>query len=964
MSIHSKAIQIDANLGNNIKQIDTELRNDNEPRTPVPSQTIQISTEHGKDTEPNLLTPLPVQIGTELGTRMELANPIPSLPTKIAEEIRKEMGLDNDDEHYNAVLPRSPESQLFQLINGVADLDLRSALESGLSQLLDQHANDYYILEEERLKWIEDKQELEEALADLTKRYEKAVRELNFFTTKSSELAAKGVQKRKSRKALRKSSNPDTQATESRITSLYLDQDPDAIPPWSQTDGNTSPKLFHHHARVQQGSTPIEERQDLVSSTATLHDGSLVTLKRRKSSGTTVSSSVLDTVAEERRKDASDDEEHRFIHRMAPDGRTLYLRDDVEHADEGTRLDRSPQKATTSSYRHQSSIKSRPMVATSAANQLGTPLTGTMHRHEFSTLSTNEYASEGELPSNGKDVYAHMNVSVEAKSAEEQSASLSSDIPPTEIVIVRPSFDRSPLETLSFTQQEAVASEQPPMHAETFSMRSSRDGSFNRSSVPLQQQNDGINEQASALTSISNRQQENTNFKTEIPSSKSSNSQPISVVDDSDNYLQQILSRPSLEIDQLLSATFSSDTNTLRPSLGVEVGDTPSTTSSRRASTIETTGSAELALFEQKVRPSQMEPGVSSPTPRKSMSSSRLSFDSDQESGTLGVPQRRRHKEIASMICLDKMPTDLKPSHRKNSGTAMSTPAMIPGLELAEFLQRRNESLKFGAADSGSMWSMFKVPDEHTIQKIVSNYLRRGGNPNVAKPTPNEGKILYGYGMLHSCIVNESIKCLTLLLQAGANPNAISLCSVDDDGVSPVYMAIKNGFMDGLQALVQYKADFAIARGPKQRTALIAAAECGDMRMLRYVIEMTEDVLVNVSDSQGVSALHWVCQNGGPDGVRLLAGEHGANIEVADSAGETCFHYAVKKGKFDVVKVLVEEFRADPNICVNKKVGTPVDAAKKAGHKKIEEYLRSAGGHPYKEWLKLTSKGKGGLLKF
>ena len=45
---------------------------------------------------------------------------------------------------------------------------------------------------------------------------------------------------------------------------------------------------------------------------------------------------------------------------------------------------------------------------------------------------------------------------------------------------------------------------------------------------------------------------------------------------------------------------------------------------------------------------------------------------------------------------------------------------------------------------SGAMWSMLKVPDEHTIQKVVSNYLRRGGNPNVAKPTSNEGKLLYG----------------------------------------------------------------------------------------------------------------------------------------------------------------------------------------------------------------------------
>ncbi|RUS22734.1 hypothetical protein BC937DRAFT_87478 [Endogone sp. FLAS-F59071] len=988
-----QSMQIDAELIGEPEWIDKELENPSEPSTPIPSQPVHIIAELGNDTEATVLTPLPVQIGVELRTDKELTNPVPSAPAKIDDEIRKEMGLDNDDEHYNTsrsslVLPKSPESQLIQLINTVVDLRLRSSLETSLSQLLDQHANDYYILEEERLKWIEDKQDLEEALADLTKRYEKAVRELNFFTTKSSELAAKGVQKRKSRKSSsssRNNSSSDNQTFESRTSVVYTDQDPESIPPWRQSDGNISSKTSSFNEKLQRNSVFDEERQDKGSSSVS-NNGPLPILHRRESSAVTTLSSTFNKVAEERRKYANDDKvEAESVHTTIVEDRVFSPDNEAENFGENTGGARNFRQARPNSRRSQSSTKSRTLSVASTSNRPGTFSIKGLQEDGFPSTPPNEHASGGResvisiANDNVSAVASTVGLRTDPKPGSIQEESVGSS-PPAEIVIVRPSFDSSPLEV-------AVVEQASPHthHTETNSEQFSRDGSLKRNSMPLQSNIDSgekgiIN---AVLSSTDNHRQESPENGNGIKASHSSDDGSISLVDSSDNYLQHILSRPSVELEQLLSSTYESNANPLRPSLSAEPVENPSPSSSRRASTIETNGTAESTLAEQEAlslslvnqdnkspQPKSSDVGsngrATSPIPRESISSSRLSFDSDQEVGSLDVSRRRRHKEIGSMMSLDKIPSDLKPP-RKNSGTSMSAPAMIPGLEESVFLQRRNEPLKFGSADSGSLWSMFKVPDEHTVQKVVSNYLRRGGNPNVAKPTPNDGKILFGYSMLHACIVNESIKCLTLLLQAGANPDAMSICSAEDDRASPVYLAVKNCFMDGLHVLVQYKADFVVAQGPRQRTVLMAAAESGDIRMLRYVIEMTEGTLINVSDRQGVSALHLVCSSGVVDGLRLLAGEHRANIEQADSGGETCFHYAVRKAKFDIIKTLVEEFRADPNICLNKKTGTPVDTARKAGYKKIEEYLRSTGGHPYKEWLRLHSKGRegrGGLLKF
>ena len=65
-----------------------------------------------------------------------------------------------------------------------------------------------------------------------------------------------------------------------------------------------------------------------------------------------------------------------------------------------------------------------------------------------------------------------------------------------------------------------------------------------------------------------------------------------------------------------------------------------------------------------------------------------------------------------------------------------------------------------------------------------SNFLRRGGSPNTAKQSPTCHDVKYGYGMVHALIVTKAPGALDLLLQQGANPNALTLSEADENKVT------------------------------------------------------------------------------------------------------------------------------------------------------------------------------------
>lgn len=102
-------------------------------------------------------------------------------------------------------------------------------------------------------------------------------------------------------------------------------------------------------------------------------------------------------------------------------------------------------------------------------------------------------------------------------------------------------------------------------------------------------------------------------------------------------------------------------------------------------------------------------------------------------------------------------------------------------------LQRRVDPLMFGGSDA--LWDTIAKSQgsDLTVEKIITNFLRRGGSPNTAKQSPSNQHVKYGYGMIHALIVTKTPGALDLLLQQGANPNAMTLSDEDKDKVSCLY---------------------------------------------------------------------------------------------------------------------------------------------------------------------------------
>ncbi|KAI8069396.1 ankyrin repeat-containing domain protein [Gongronella butleri] len=261
--------------------------------------------------------------------------------------------------------------------------------------------------------------------------------------------------------------------------------------------------------------------------------------------------------------------------------------------------------------------------------------------------------------------------------------------------------------------------------------------------------------------------------------------------------------------------------------------------------------------------------------------------------------------------------------------------------------QRRVDPLIFGGADG--LWETIAKSkgSDVTVEKIISNFLRRGGSPNTAKQSNQSCQLVkYGYGLIHALIVTKAPGSLDLLLQQGANPNAMSLCTIEEEKVSPCYLAAKVGWLAGLQKLVQAGGDLYTSRGGglKNKTVLHVAAEQCHAAVVEYIIEITQGALNLQLDAQGATVLHYACASGHTDLVSLLARRCQVPVMQPDQHDELPLHWAARHGRLEVVTLLVERFGVDCNAYVPKKVSTPYDLAKAAGHRRLVDYLKGIGG--------------------
>ncbi|ORY99406.1 ankyrin repeat-containing domain protein, partial [Syncephalastrum racemosum] len=218
------------------------------------------------------------------------------------------------------------------------------------------------------------------------------------------------------------------------------------------------------------------------------------------------------------------------------------------------------------------------------------------------------------------------------------------------------------------------------------------------------------------------------------------------------------------------------------------------------------------------------------------------------------------------------------------------------------------------------------------VEALVSNYLKRGGKPNVAKNFASLKGVKEGYGLLHALIAVKNTAAVSQVLAAGANPNAFPF-SEPCNKFPPLVLAAKVNHLSSVRLLLEYHAD-PLQRGPDQQTALheAAASDAHDIAVL--LLRASKYALLDCVDTHGATALHYACAEGKTRVVSYFIRECHVNPDITDNKGETPLHYAVRCRRPKSVARLLE-CGAYANPYVPKSTHTPLEVAKSGGMRPI-----------------------------
>ncbi|CAF3793465.1 unnamed protein product [Rotaria socialis] len=168
-----------------------------------------------------------------------------------------------------------------------------------------------------------------------------------------------------------------------------------------------------------------------------------------------------------------------------------------------------------------------------------------------------------------------------------------------------------------------------------------------------------------------------------------------------------------------------------------------------------------------------------------------------------------------------------------------------------------------------------------------------------------------GHYPLHLAVINNHLKCVEILLQYGAEIDAVTVASVEK--LTSLMLACRIGSLDIVRSLVINGARVE-AHDRFKRTPLIHACMYGHTHVVSYLLRIGANS--NVFDSSMNTALHYAIAYGWYFCVRLLM-EAGANVNCANFWQLTCLGIGILKGHFGICDYLLTEHKADINFKTN-----------------------------------------------
>ncbi|XP_078154105.1 uncharacterized protein LOC144549255 isoform X2 [Carex rostrata] len=153
----------------------------------------------------------------------------------------------------------------------------------------------------------------------------------------------------------------------------------------------------------------------------------------------------------------------------------------------------------------------------------------------------------------------------------------------------------------------------------------------------------------------------------------------------------------------------------------------------------------------------------------------------------------------------------------------------------------------------------------------------------------------HGYGAVVSTLMEEDIELAGL---------------VNDDSVSPLYLATARGSVDLVHSMVEKLLGQAITpafySGPKQQTALFAAVLQDKELITKELLKLYSEPFGKATDETGRTPLHFVASTGNDDIAELLLEKDPSLAYIPDSDGSFPVHTAVRMGHFEMIGLLLQ----------------------------------------------------------
>lgn len=154
----------------------------------------------------------------------------------------------------------------------------------------------------------------------------------------------------------------------------------------------------------------------------------------------------------------------------------------------------------------------------------------------------------------------------------------------------------------------------------------------------------------------------------------------------------------------------------------------------------------------------------------------------------------------------------------------------------------------------------------------------------------------------------DEITLLRTALISGEDLNQI-IYSIQ---LTPLQYACKNGFLNSVRILLQYKVDINISERRFGYTALHLAVMGGYVECVRLLLSAGADIFAKANDTKK-AALHYAADSGSVDCLKELLGGNKNNIDEPDINGQTPLHLACIDGNINSIKLLLDN-KANPDI--------------------------------------------------